>query len=171
MQILAHLEKMEEPNAHIDPCNDSASVRAAPEKASATDEQSLNVICELSLHPCYDSIMAPEKASAIPEESANPATDEDLSLNICDNSTSVAAPELEEIVVDAPKVPEFPPMVAVDCAPVQFVPVVSRVFPSSTDSWHHPSLAIGELMSGLLRLQIFVRIRLLYYSLKMLRIK
>ena len=141
------------------------------ERASAIDTESEKLVGELSLHPCDDSTSvtaASEKASAKSEEVVG-----ELSLDLRDDSTSVAALELEEVVIPAPlaKAPEFPPTVAVGCAPVRFTPFLSRVFPCPTDRWHRSVLSVEDLISGLLRLRIYARIRLIYYSLKMSRIK
>ena len=151
-------------------------IRWLRQQISAIDVELEKVIggrCELinRYNGSISVTAAPEKASAKSEEVVG-----ELSLDLCDDSTSVAALELEEVVITAPpaKAPEFPPTVAVGCAPVRFTHFGHRVFPSSTDYWHEPLgpvLSVEDLISGLLRLRIYARIRLLYYSLKMPRIK
>ena len=118
--------------------------------------------------PCDDSTSvtaAPEKASAIDENVLG-----ELSCDICNNSTAATLTP-ENVAVAAPKAPELSPMIAVGCASLRFAPFVGQDLPSLTDRCLRSFLCVEELIPRLLRLRICARIRLLYYSLKMSRIK
>ena len=76
-------------------------------------------------YPCEDStlIMAPENASPIDEELASIG---ELSLDPCKDPSSVVVLELDEVVVNTPKVPEFSRTIAVGCALSRSIRVVRK---------------------------------------------